>query len=667
MVAESRTRAGKAPIPVPNHMFIFGLGFTGLRLAIELGRLGWIVSGTVQSEEKKKEIEKEHPFIKVIVVDDHLDNNSLDSCLEGITHILATAPVNKRSGEDPILETFGDAITTRSINGQIFWAGYLSTTSVYGDHKGAWVTETTKANPTLKRGRLRKHAEESWLATGAPVHIFRLPGIYGPFRGTVNRARKGAAKMVYKEGQVFSRIHVDDIVGVLIASIRLPNPGRVYNVVDDTPEANWIVTEHAYNLLKRKAPEKMQWEVAKKGMSPMSLSFYSESKRVSNKRIKDELGYTLLYPSYKEGFPAQIQEEECKMKNLHEKKIKKGGLQWSLGHLVFHRFSFGLIPRHVFAFISVGVNALRGLYRSVMSFAKEQLPSPKTRDVLCLLVDNGSLRPEPTLQFRKYAKMLEEASSDFPFSLTVKAVSARHSHKIPVEQLDGISAETLAEIQSNKEGFSSDQVLCVPMFLSNSRTVTSFIPGALTTISNQSKKRFSFRVSDPLVKPTKILQDLQEPCSIESILCNMIRRVRENIPEKEECAVVLVDHGSPSRDVNAVRRGLAGSLRIMLGDEVSKVVDCSMERREGEYYDFNDPLLENVFDLGGMGVGSVILAYAFLAPGRHAGKDGDIEEILNDVKARHPELKIYQTGLIADDENRKELQNLLSSRLRSIL
>ena len=161
----SRRRA-TTPKVVPNSMFIFGLGFTGMRLATKLAKQGWKVAGTVQSLEKKIEIEQEHQNIKVVVVSANSTEFDLQPHLVGVTHILATAPVNKKTGEDPILEKFGKLISTLSINGKIFWAGYLSTTSVYGDHKGGWVDESMETAPTLKRGRLRKHAEESWLSTG---------------------------------------------------------------------------------------------------------------------------------------------------------------------------------------------------------------------------------------------------------------------------------------------------------------------------------------------------------------------------------------------------------------------------------------------------------------------------------------------------------------------
>ena len=186
------------------------------------------------------------------------------------------------------------------------WVGYLSTTGVYGDRGGDWVDEESPLEPNTARGQRRLQAERSWLRLhsdfGLPVHLFRLAGIYGPGRNTLLNVRDGSAKRIIKPGQIFSRIHVEDIAGVLAASIAKPNPGRAYNVCDDEPCPPQEVVEFAANLLGLPLPPEIPFEQAE--LSPMAKSFYAESKRVSNRRIKTELGYKLVYPNYREGLRA---------------------------------------------------------------------------------------------------------------------------------------------------------------------------------------------------------------------------------------------------------------------------------------------------------------------------------------------------------------------------
>ena len=186
--------------------------------------------------------------------------------------------------------------------------GYLSTTGVYGDHGGAWVDEATALTPNTERGQRRLAAEEQWLALhrdhGLPVHVFRLAGIYGPGRNTLDNLRDGTAKRVVKPGQVFSRIHVDDIAGVLLASMARPNPGRAYNVADDEPCPPQDVVTFAAELLGLAPPHEIPFEDAR--LSPMARSFFADSKRVSNARIKSELGYSLRFPTYREGLKSLI-------------------------------------------------------------------------------------------------------------------------------------------------------------------------------------------------------------------------------------------------------------------------------------------------------------------------------------------------------------------------
>ncbi|MEM9755633.1 MAG: NAD-dependent epimerase/dehydratase family protein, partial [Pseudomonadota bacterium] len=178
----------------------------------------------------------------------------------------------------------------------------------YGDHAGAWVDETTPLTPATERGRARIAAEAEWMALhrdhGLPVHIFRLAGIYGPGRGPFAKVRRGTARRIIKPGQVFSRTHVEDIVQVLRASIARPNPGAAYNVCDDDPAPPQDVIAHAADLLGLDPPPEVAFEDA--DLSPMAASFYAESKRVSNARIKSELGVRLRYPDYRAGLAALL-------------------------------------------------------------------------------------------------------------------------------------------------------------------------------------------------------------------------------------------------------------------------------------------------------------------------------------------------------------------------
>jgi nucleoside-diphosphate-sugar epimerase len=182
------------------------------------------------------------------------------------------------------------------------WMGYFSTTGVYGDHQGAWVNEASMLNPNSKRLLHRIVAEARWIVRGGEV--FRLAGIYGKGRSAMDDVMDGSARRIYKEGQVFSRIHVEDIVQVILAAIAKPNRGAIYNVCDDEPAASHEVVAYACELLNKPVPPLVPYEQVE--MSAMAREFYSANRRVSNARIKDELGVKLYYPSYREGLGAIV-------------------------------------------------------------------------------------------------------------------------------------------------------------------------------------------------------------------------------------------------------------------------------------------------------------------------------------------------------------------------
>ncbi len=277
-----------------------GHGYSARALAQRLVPMGWEVIGTTRDPAKIETLRATGVTPILWQADE------IEAALERATHLLISAAPDKDG--DPALRLVGEAIARRAP--ALDWAGYLSTTGVYGDHQGGWVDEETPLTPCSARGRARVQAEADWAAIdGLPLHIFRLAGIYGPGRGPFAKLRRGTARRVIKENQVFSRIHVDDIARVLLASIRQPNPGRAYNLCDDTPAPPQDIIGHAAELLGMPVPPEVPFEEA--DMSPMARSFYGESKRVCNARIKDELGVDLLYPDYPGGLAAILAAEQA--------------------------------------------------------------------------------------------------------------------------------------------------------------------------------------------------------------------------------------------------------------------------------------------------------------------------------------------------------------------
>jgi nucleoside-diphosphate-sugar epimerase len=269
-----------------------GHGYSARALARRLVPQGWTVIGTTRNPAKAEQFRGEG-------VEPLIWPGDLGPALEKATHILCSAAPDAKG--DPFLQAVPEIARSKAQ-----WVGYLSTTGVYGDHDGGWVDEATPLTPQSDRGRQRVVAEGQWRATGLPVHIFRLAGIYGPGRGPFEKVRDGTARRIIKPGQVFSRIHVDDIAQVLEASIRMPNPGAAYNVCDDNPCPPQDVIAYAARMLGMPEPPAVPFEQVAPTMTPMALGFYSESKKVRNDRIKDELGVKLLYPDYPKGLAALL-------------------------------------------------------------------------------------------------------------------------------------------------------------------------------------------------------------------------------------------------------------------------------------------------------------------------------------------------------------------------
>ena len=277
-------------------LFTFGHGYSARALSRRVAPQGWRIFGTSRDADHFEAIRESgaEPLIWPGQVPD----------LDGATHLLiSTAPT---ADGDPVLAELRDEIAARAR--QFAWVGYLSTTAVYGDHQGDWVDETTPPTPTAERGRWRVRAEQQWAAIpDLPLHIFRLAGIYGPGRGPFSKLKRGGLRRIIKPGQVFSRIHVDDIAQVLAASMMHPNPGAIYNVCDDEPVPPQDVIGYAAELQGLPLPPAVPFDQA--DLTPMARSFYNENKRVRNDRIKEELGVDLLYPNYRVGLEALMRDK----------------------------------------------------------------------------------------------------------------------------------------------------------------------------------------------------------------------------------------------------------------------------------------------------------------------------------------------------------------------
>lgn len=281
------------------NLFIFGLGFSGRVFAERRIARGDKVSGTVRSRDKALRLSE--AGITARVFGPGGGDNAIDADLADTEALLISVPPG--IGGDPVLGNYAAQIAAAP---KLRWIGYLSTIGVYGDHGGAWVDEQTPATPTNARSIERAGAEQAWLAFGAanniPVHIFRLSGIYGPGQSQLVQLARGTAKRIIKPGQVFNRIHVEDIARALDASLERPRTGAIYNVTDNEPAPPQDVVTFAASLCGVAPPPDISLDDA--GLTEMGRSFYAESKRVRNDLLRDELGVTLAYPTYREGLAA---------------------------------------------------------------------------------------------------------------------------------------------------------------------------------------------------------------------------------------------------------------------------------------------------------------------------------------------------------------------------
>ncbi len=279
-----------APLPLNSKLLILGGGFSGQHIAALVRALGT------------------HVLCSRRRLESHGANLAFDSskktllpnqALEEVTHLLSCIPPDK-NGEDPVLSTLGKQLKSKSLQ----WVGYLSTTGVYGDCNGAWVTELDTPQPKQQRSKRRLACEKAWQESGLPIQILRLPGIYGPGRSALETIKTSSNKMIDKPGQVFSRVHVDDIAGATVHLINLAAKGiwpKVINIADDLPSSNLEVMSFAAKLLGKSLPPVEPFDIAAKTMSPMALSFWQENRRVSNQMLCKELDYSLIHSNYQSG------------------------------------------------------------------------------------------------------------------------------------------------------------------------------------------------------------------------------------------------------------------------------------------------------------------------------------------------------------------------------
>ncbi|RMF00599.1 MAG: SDR family oxidoreductase [Alphaproteobacteria bacterium] len=280
-------------------LFCVGYGYSAQALGRRLLERGWSVSGTSRTPPGAPG--RDAGGVEILAYDGTRHDAAVAERIARATHLLMSAPPGE-SG-DPLLAHHAEDIASAP---HLEWIGYLSTVGVYGNHDGVWISEDAALKATQKRGRWRIAAEKAWLElgrrSGKPVHVFRLAGIYGPGRSAIDKLQQGKARRIVKPGQVFNRIHVEDIAATLEASIARPSPGAIYNVADDEPAPPQDLIAYGAGLLGVDPPPGIAFEDA--DLTPMARSFYGENKRVANRRIREQLGVELAYPTYREGLKA---------------------------------------------------------------------------------------------------------------------------------------------------------------------------------------------------------------------------------------------------------------------------------------------------------------------------------------------------------------------------
>ena len=396
----------------------------------------------------------------------------------------------------------------------------------------------------------------------------------------------------------------------------------------------------AAGLLGVEPPPYVKFEEAE--LSVMAKSFYSECRYIRNELLKRELGVVLTYPTFRQGLAAQLAEEKAIAAASAGAGAGAGGTGAGTG----------------------GAAANAALNVSLATTAASSSSSSRSRSALTVLVvDNGSVRAASTLNLRAVAAALE-SDQRVPPSTTVCAVSARWSSRVHAADLGGKAAELLPEAlrrlgESSKAGSEGGHgtfdVIVLPLFLGPSETVTTFCPAEIRT-ATAAYPGLNVRLAPPLVCPcpylARMLPAANRARGPDDRIARLIQqRVDEVVDAKglKPPTVLLCDHGTPTQSVNAVRELVLGQLRARLGFSAADVKSCSMERREGSEYDFNDPLLEAALLEADVDAGPVVVALMFLQPGKHAGAGGDIAEIIASACAAKPGLKVHTTAVLGLD------------------
>ena len=282
-----------------SHLFCFGLGYSAQCVAQHLAPQGWHIAGTARTSDGAQKITAQG--YDAFIFDGSAPGAGVAQAIADATHVLVSAPPDA-AGDPALRHHAGDLMRAPSLS----WIGYLSTVGVYGDSQGAWIDETMPTDATSSRGRRRAAAELEWLALAADrnarAQVFRLAGIYGPGRSAIDRLRSGTAHRIIKPGQVFNRIHVDDIAAAVLAGIAGRGGAQIYNVTDDEPAPPQDIVTYAAELLHMPPPPPIAFEDAQ--LSPMAASFYADNKRIRNARMRQELGVALKFPTYREGLRA---------------------------------------------------------------------------------------------------------------------------------------------------------------------------------------------------------------------------------------------------------------------------------------------------------------------------------------------------------------------------
>ena len=282
------------------HLLVFGPGFTAGFIMQQFRAKGWLVSGTFRNTEKKSALEAAG-YTAVEFAEGHFETE------HPVTDILCS--VSPPEGGDPVLRKWISWLEQQT---NLESLHYLSSTNVYGNHDGAWVDESATLVPSLDRGKRRVVAEKNWMdlgeRLGARSFVYRLAGIYGPGRNVFRSLKAGKSRRIIREGQVFGRIHVTDITAAVYLAASGDHLGGVFNLADDLPTPPQELIEAGAAMLGIEPPPEEAFETAE--LRPMARSFYLESKRVKNSKVKQELGLTFTYPTYHEGLAALIKDEK---------------------------------------------------------------------------------------------------------------------------------------------------------------------------------------------------------------------------------------------------------------------------------------------------------------------------------------------------------------------